>query len=76
LAKKKLDEKKIGPKKKLGRRKIIGPKKIGPKKILADTLAATPTHTVAIWTFTFHKISGFVSVILKANFKQAYKPGL
>ena len=27
-------------------------------------------HTVAIWTFTFHKISGFVSVILKANFKQ------
>ena len=26
-------------------------------------------HTVGIWTFTFHKISGFVSVILKANFK-------
>ena len=25
-------------------------------------------HTVAIWTFTFHKKSGFVKVILKANF--------
>ena len=35
-----------------------------------------PVHTVAIWTFTFHKISGFVRVILKANFKQAYRPGL
>ena len=33
-----------------------------------------PPHTVAIWTFTFHKISGFVRVILKANFKQFYKP--
>ena len=31
---------------------------------------AFPVHTVAIWTFTFHKISGFVRVILKANFKQ------
>ena len=30
-------------------------------------------HTVAIWTFTFHKISGFVRVILKANFKQFCK---
>ena len=29
-------------------------------------------HTVAIWTLTFHKISGFVRVILKANFKQFY----
>ena len=28
-------------------------------------------HTVAIWTFTFHKKSGFVKVILKANFKPA-----
>ena len=31
-------------------------------------------HTVAIWTFTFHKILGFVRVILKANFKPVYKP--
>ena len=31
-------------------------------------------HTVAIWTFTFHKISGFVRVILKANFKEFYRP--
>ena len=30
-----------------------------------------PWHTVAIWTFTFHKISGLVRVILKANFKQS-----
>ena len=29
-------------------------------------------HTVAIWTFTFHKISGFVRVILKGNSKQLY----
>ena len=33
-----------------------------------------PPHTVAIWTFIFHKISGFVRVILKANFKQFYRP--
>ena len=32
------------------------------------------THTVAIWTFAFHKKSGFVKVILKANFKPAYRP--
>ena len=31
-------------------------------------------HTVAIWTFTFHKKSGFVRVILKANFNSTYKP--
>ena len=31
-------------------------------------------HTVAIWTFTFHKKSGFVKVILKANFKPKYRP--
>ena len=24
-----------------------------------------PLHTVAIWTFTFHKISGFVRVVLR-----------
>ena len=35
-----------------------------------------PTHTVAIWTFTFHKKSDFVMVILKADFKQAYRPVL
>ena len=29
-------------------------------------------HTVAIWTFTFHKKSGCVKVIWKANFKTAY----
>ena len=33
-----------------------------------------PGHTVAIWTFTFHKKSGFVKVILKANFKPGYRP--
>ena len=31
-------------------------------------------HTVAIWTFTFHKKSSFVMVILKANFKPTHKP--
>ena len=31
-------------------------------------------HTVAIWKFTFHKKSGFVRVILKANFNSTYKP--
>ena len=31
-------------------------------------------YTLAIWTFTFHKISGFVGMILKANFKQLYSP--
>ena len=33
-----------------------------------------PEHSVAIWTYTFHKISGFVRVILKANFKPTYRP--
>jgi len=33
-------------------------------------------HTVAIWTFTFHKITGFWRVILKANFKQFCRPKL
>ena len=33
-------------------------------------------HTVAIWTFTFHKKSGFVKVILKANFKPVCRPVL
>ena len=31
-------------------------------------------HTVAIWTFTFHKKSGFVKAILKANFKPTCRP--
>ena len=35
---------------------------------------AKPLHTVAIWTFPFHKISGFVRVILKGNFKQLNRP--
>ena len=35
-----------------------------------------PLHTVAIWTFTFHKKSGCVKVIWKANFKPAYRPEL
>ena len=39
-------------------------------------LFAYTHHTEAIWTFTFHKISGFVRVILKANFKPAYRLGL
>ena len=29
-------------------------------------------HTVAIWTFKFHKISGFERVILKVNFNPIY----
>ena len=32
------------------------------------------THTVGLWTFTFHKKSPFEKVILKANFKQGYRP--
>ena len=43
----------------------------GNKVIVYETL-----HTLAIWTFTFHKISRFVSVILKANFKPTYRPNL
>ena len=31
-----------------------------------------PIHTVAIWTFTFHKKLGYVKVILKVNFKPVY----
>ena len=31
-------------------------------------------HTVAIWTFTFHKISDFERIILKTNIKQLYRP--
>ena len=31
-------------------------------------------HTLAIWTFTFHKKPGFVKVILKENFKPSYRP--
>ena len=33
-------------------------------------------HTVAIWTFTFHKKSGCVKVIWKANFKPACEYGV
>ena len=38
------------------------------------TFISWPFHTVAIWTFTFHKKSGFVRVILKANFNSTYRP--
>ena len=37
-------------------------------------LISVPFHTVAIWSFTFHKRSGFVKVILKTNFKPLYRP--
>ena len=33
-------------------------------------------HTVAIWTFTFHQISGFERVILKVNFNPIYRQKL
>ena len=33
-------------------------------------------HTIAIWTFTFHKISGFERVILKVNFNSIYRQKL
>ena len=33
-------------------------------------------HTVAIWTFIFHKISGFERVILKVNFNPIYRQKL
>ena len=36
----------------------------------------TQGHTVAIWTFTFHKISGFERVILKVNFNPIYRQKL
>ena len=32
-----------------------------------------PIQTVAIWSFIFHKKSGFVRVILKANFNSTYR---
>ena len=35
-----------------------------------------PSHTVVIWTFTFHKISGLGMLILKGNFKQLHRPKL
>ena len=38
------------------------------------SLLSVCLHTVAIWIFIFHKISGFVWVILKDNYKQLYKP--
>ena len=33
-------------------------------------------HTVAIWTFTFHKIFGFERVILKVKFNPIYRQKL
>ena len=38
------------------------------------TKIAQPSHTVAIWTFTFHEKSGCVQLIWKANFKPTYRP--
>ena len=39
-------------------------------------MESSHTHTVAIWTSTFHKQSDFVKVILKANFKPVWRPVL
>ena len=53
--------------------------KSGSNKLLAPPLACsqcTSSHTVAIWTFTFHKISGFQRVILKVNFNPIYRQKL
>ena len=44
----------------------------GCDEILLSWLIGEPT--VAIWTFTFHKKSGFVRVILKANFNLTHRP--
>ena len=33
----------------------------------------TQKHTVATWTFTFHRTSGFVWLFWKADFKQLYR---
>ena len=41
---------------------------------LAKPAFGAPAHTVAMWTFTFHKKSRFVKLILKANFKPVYRP--
>ena len=43
---------------------------------IMDPLCAYVCHTVAIWTFTFHKISGFERVILKVNFNPIYRQKL
>ena len=37
------------------------------RNLVSSITTMTPLHTVAIWIFTFHKKSGFVRVILKAN---------
>ena len=42
--------------------------------ISVTSLEVEAMHTVAIWTFTFHKKSDCVKVILKANFKPTYRP--
>ena len=34
----------------------------------------SPIHTVAIWTFTFHKKLGCVQLVWKANFKRVQRP--
>jgi hypothetical protein len=38
--------------------------------LLGDVLSlVVVVHTVALWTFTFHKISGFVRVIFEGQFQ-------
>ena len=44
----------------------------GCDEIVLSWLIGEPT--VAIWTFTFHKKSGFVRVILKANLNLTHRP--
>ena len=48
----------------------------GGKAWTAEPSESGAGHTVAIWTFTFHKKSGCAKVIWKANFKPAYGPKL
>ena len=47
---------------------ILTSGKLSLRIIYQDHQAQETLHTVAIWTFTFHKISGFERVILKENF--------
>ena len=52
---------------------VVGLKGCYPYRTFYSMGLWGPLHTVAIWTFTFHKISGYVRVILKGNFKQLYR---
>ena len=44
-------------------------------EICQGNLLGDIDNTVAIWTFTFHEKSGFVWVILKANWQDLWKAG-